>query len=287
MRNQRGQHASGKKVTSIQAVPGQPQQFLITTNDSRLRLIEGYGQVLKYKGHKNSNTQARAALSPDGSQLACGSDDGCLYLWQRTPGSGGASSGGAGAAGDASGGGGGVGGGGAGRNQTRGGGGGGSGGSGGGVGGGAERAARSMAAAAAAQYQQLMSKNAAYQAFQAHEPGLPVTAVAFLPQAAVGLPKFSVMVGQSLSSAAAAGAAAAAAGSGAGGGGGVVGSGGAAAVAGAASSSAVAAVSAAEAAFWDTRKCFVQQLLVSAGFNGSIRVHELLSGPTQRSRSVA
>lgn len=237
MRNQRGQHASGKKVTSIAAVPGQPQQFLITTNDSRLRLLEGYGQVLKYKGHKNSSTQARAALSPDGAQLACGSDDGNLYLWQRSPGSGG-STGGA-AAPDV---------GGSGRSgaQQRGGGSG---------GGGADRA-RSMAAAAAAQYQHLMSKNASYQAFQANEAGQPVTAVAFVPAAAAGLPKFSVLLNQSSSGA------------------------GGAATAGA------AAAASAEAALIDSKRCLVQQLLVSAGFNGSIRVHELLGAlPTGRSRT--
>jgi WD40 repeat protein len=236
VRNQRGQHASGKKVTSIAAVPGQPQQFLITTNDSRLRLLEGYGQVLKYKGHKNSSTQARAALSPDGAQLACGSDDGYLYMWQRSPGSA-TSSGGAAAADAPTSGRAGA--------QQRGGGSG---------GGGADRA-RSMAAAAAAQYQHLMSKNASYQAFQAHEAGQPVTAVAFVPSAVAGLPKFSVLMGQGATGPAAGGAAGAHA-------------------------------TAAEAAIIDSGRCLVQQLLVSGGFNGSIRVHELLGGlPSARSRA--
>ncbi|KAF8061942.1 SPAC3H5.08c [Scenedesmus sp. PABB004] len=82
VRNTRGQHASGRKVTGIRAVPGHPAQFLITTNDSRLRLLEGYGQVLKFKGHRNSSTQSRAALSADGAAVVCGSDDGWAYLRQ-------------------------------------------------------------------------------------------------------------------------------------------------------------------------------------------------------------
>lgn len=247
VRNQRGQHASGKKVTCIAAVPGQPQQFLITTNDSRLRLLEGYGQVLKFKGHKNSSTQARAALSPDGSQLACGSDDGYLYLWQRSPGggAGGASAGGAAGADTPSGG------------QR--GGGGGSGG-----GGGAERA-RSMAAAAAAQYQHMMSKNASYQAFLAHEAGQPVTAVAFVPPSAAALPKFSVLMGKQQQQQQESGGRGSSAGAGAGAGAG-----------------AAAHATAAEAAAIESGRCLVQQLLVSAGFNGSIRVHELLAQTARR-----
>lgn len=244
VRNQRGQHASGKKVTCIAAVPGHPQQFLITTNDSRLRLLEGYGQVLKFKGHKNSSTQARAALSPDGSQLACGSDDGYLYLWQQTPGGGAGSASAGGAVGaDAPSGG------------LRG------GGSGGG-GGGADRA-RSMAAAAAAQYQHLMSKNASYQAFLAHEAGQPVTAVAFVLPSAAALPKFSVLMGKQQQESGAGAGSSAGAGSGAG-------------------AAAAPHATAAEVAAIETGRCLVQQLLVSAGFNGSIRVHELLTQTARR-----
>lgn len=83
VRNQRGPHASGKKVTGIRAVPRAPGQYLVTSNDSRLRLLDGYGQVCKYKGHRNASTQIRGELSPYGETLACGSDDGWVYLWDK------------------------------------------------------------------------------------------------------------------------------------------------------------------------------------------------------------
>jgi hypothetical protein len=242
VRNQRGQHASGKKVTGIAAVPGAPQQFLITTNDSRLRLLEGYGQALKFKGHKNSVSQVRAALSPDGAQVACGSDDGCVFLWNAALGGG---SGGSGGSLGGKGGGGVTG-------TTTG---------GGGSGGGTERA-RAMAAAAAAQYQQLVGKNASYQAFQSLEPGLPVTAVAFVPPGAAGLPRASVLCSQSTPGAALQGSTGSGAGAGvdasvAPGGGGLL---------------------------VDGQRVVVQQLLVSAGFSGgAVRVHELLGGAPVRS----
>jgi hypothetical protein len=50
-----------------------------------------------------------------------------------------------------------------------------------------------MAAAAAAQYQQLVGKNASWQSYQSLEPGQPVAAVAFVRAAAAGLPRASVL----------------------------------------------------------------------------------------------
>jgi hypothetical protein len=196
VRNQRGQHASGKKVTGIHAVPGQPQQFLITTNDSRLRLLEGYGIMLKFKGHRNNSTQIRAGLSMDGSQVVCGSDDGWVYVWQlgskttAAPGS-------------------------------------------------------SRLAVAAQDLQHLAGKNAVYQAFQAHDAGVPVTAVAFAPPGVCdGKP--SVLLSHA--------------------GGGVVAGG--------------SAGAAAEGEGVPVKPGFagrtVQSILVSGGFSGAIKVHELL-----------
>jgi hypothetical protein len=82
VRNTAGKHAGGKKVTGVAALPTSPPQFLVTTNDSRLRLLDGYGVACKFKGLKNSSTQIRAAIAQDASMLGCGSDDGWVYLWE-------------------------------------------------------------------------------------------------------------------------------------------------------------------------------------------------------------
>jgi hypothetical protein len=196
VRNQRGQHASGKKVTGIHAVPGQPQQFLITTNDSRLRLLEGYGIMLKFKGHRNNSTQIRAGLSLDGSQVVCGGDDGWVYVWQLGA-------------------------------KT------------------AAAAGSSRLAVAAQDLQHMGGKNAVYQAFQAHDAGVPVTAVAFAPPGTCD-GRASVLLGHA--------------------GGGVAAGG--------------TATSAADAEGVAVRPGFagrtVQSVLVSGGFSGAIKVHELL-----------
>lgn len=55
--------------------------LLITSNDSRVRLYDGYTLRAKYKGHSNKSTQIKASFSPKGDYVICGSDDGLAYIW--------------------------------------------------------------------------------------------------------------------------------------------------------------------------------------------------------------
>lgn len=81
VKNKRGQHSRGKKITGLAFLPSEPGKLLITSNDSRVRLYDGYTLRCKYKGHTNRNTQIRASFSPDGDYITCGSDDGWVYVW--------------------------------------------------------------------------------------------------------------------------------------------------------------------------------------------------------------
>ena len=53
VKNRRGQQARGRKITGMQFLPGNPAQLLITSNDSRLRLYDGYTLRCKFKGLHN------------------------------------------------------------------------------------------------------------------------------------------------------------------------------------------------------------------------------------------
>lgn len=55
-----------------------PEQLLVTTNDSRLRLYntDDFGMNAKYKGFANDTLQITATFSEDGKQIICGSENG-------------------------------------------------------------------------------------------------------------------------------------------------------------------------------------------------------------------
>lgn len=85
VKNARGQHARGKKVTGLSFLARRPGQLLITSNDSRIRLYDGYSLRAKFKGHANRSTQIRAAADAAGATIVCGSDDGWVYRWTVPP----------------------------------------------------------------------------------------------------------------------------------------------------------------------------------------------------------
>ncbi|CAL8464569.1 g4104 [Coccomyxa elongata] len=81
VKNRRGNTSRGRKITGMQFMPKDSSQLLITSNDSRVRLYDGFTMRTKYKGHHNRNTQIRGTFSADGAFLICGSDDGWVYVW--------------------------------------------------------------------------------------------------------------------------------------------------------------------------------------------------------------
>ncbi|CAB3400801.1 unnamed protein product [Caenorhabditis bovis] len=81
VRSTRGKNAKGHKVTGL-AVHG--DKLLVTSNDSRIRMYDIRDKALtcKFKGVQNDHSQIRAAFSPDGRHIICGSEDKFVYLWR-------------------------------------------------------------------------------------------------------------------------------------------------------------------------------------------------------------
>jgi len=80
-KNRRGKFSKGKKITGFHFLSD--FQVLITTNDSRLRLLDlrDYKQISKFKGHTNESLQISATMSDDLEHIICGSEDGSTYVW--------------------------------------------------------------------------------------------------------------------------------------------------------------------------------------------------------------
>jgi len=63
-----------------------PQQLLVSTNDSRVRLfqMETFSQLCKFKGLSNENMQIRSSFSSDGKYVISGSENGFVHIWNTT-----------------------------------------------------------------------------------------------------------------------------------------------------------------------------------------------------------
>ncbi|XP_073150740.1 uncharacterized protein [Henckelia pumila] len=72
-----------KKITGFQFAPGSTSEVLITTADSRIRVIEGVDIVHKFKGFRNTNSQISASLTSDGKYVISASEDSNVYVWRH------------------------------------------------------------------------------------------------------------------------------------------------------------------------------------------------------------
>lgn len=74
------------RVTAIELDPSDSNKILVTSNDSRLRLIDArdYHTLCKYRGHVNETSQIRASFSPTGRYLISGSENTFFYIWHKS-----------------------------------------------------------------------------------------------------------------------------------------------------------------------------------------------------------
>lgn len=72
-----------KKITGFQFAPGSTSEVLITSADSRVRVIDGADLVHKFKGFRNTNSQISASLTANGKYVVCASEDSHVYVWRH------------------------------------------------------------------------------------------------------------------------------------------------------------------------------------------------------------
>ncbi|KAG8082756.1 hypothetical protein GUJ93_ZPchr0014g47215 [Zizania palustris] len=72
-----------KKVTGFQFLPGSSSKVFITSADSRIRVVDGFELVHKFKGFRNTNSQISAFLAANGRYVISASEDSHVYFWRN------------------------------------------------------------------------------------------------------------------------------------------------------------------------------------------------------------
>ncbi|KAK4778633.1 hypothetical protein SAY86_006161 [Trapa natans] len=72
-----------KKITGFQFAPGSSSEVLITSADSRVRVVDGVDLVHKFKGFRNTNSQISAFLTANGKYVVSASEDSYVYVWKN------------------------------------------------------------------------------------------------------------------------------------------------------------------------------------------------------------
>lgn len=72
-----------KKITGFQFAPGSSSEVLITSADSRIRVVDGVDLVHKFKGFRNTNSQISAFLTANGKYVVSASEDSYVYVWRH------------------------------------------------------------------------------------------------------------------------------------------------------------------------------------------------------------
>ncbi|CAK9183040.1 unnamed protein product [Ilex paraguariensis] len=75
--------AHQKKITGFQFVPGSASEVLITSADSRIRVIDDVDLFHKFKGFRNTNSQISASVTANGKYVICASEDSQVYIWKH------------------------------------------------------------------------------------------------------------------------------------------------------------------------------------------------------------
>lgn len=71
-----------RKITGFQFAPGSSSEVLVTSADSRIRVVDGIDLVHKFKGFRNTNSQISASLTANGRYVVSASEDSYVYVWK-------------------------------------------------------------------------------------------------------------------------------------------------------------------------------------------------------------
>ncbi|XP_043812819.1 WD repeat-containing protein 44 isoform X4 [Manihot esculenta] len=70
-----------KRITGFQFSPSDPTRLMVTSADSKVRILSGVDVICKYRGIHNAGSQISASFTPDGTHIISASEDSNVYVW--------------------------------------------------------------------------------------------------------------------------------------------------------------------------------------------------------------
>ncbi|KAG2690539.1 hypothetical protein I3760_09G191600 [Carya illinoinensis] len=75
--------SQAKKITGFQFAPGNPSEVLVTSADSRIRVLTASDVTHKFRGFRNTSSQIAASFCQRGKYIISASEDSHVYVWKR------------------------------------------------------------------------------------------------------------------------------------------------------------------------------------------------------------
>lgn len=76
-----GKRSSRNKIAGIQFTQEDSPRVIVSSEDSKIRVLEGTEVIKKYKGPGRSGTQMSASITPSGRHIISVGEDSCVYMW--------------------------------------------------------------------------------------------------------------------------------------------------------------------------------------------------------------
>lgn len=75
--------SSLKRITCFEFCPSNPSKLMVTSADSKIRILDGTNVIQNYSGLRSGSCQMSASFTTDGQHIVSASEDSNIYVWNR------------------------------------------------------------------------------------------------------------------------------------------------------------------------------------------------------------
>ncbi|OEL26113.1 WD repeat-containing protein 44 [Dichanthelium oligosanthes] len=75
--------SSLKRITAFEFCPSNPSKLMVTSADSKIKILDGTIVTQNYSGLRSGSCQSLATFTPDGQHIVSASEDSNIYVWNH------------------------------------------------------------------------------------------------------------------------------------------------------------------------------------------------------------